>query len=323
MEIEIKAVVLAAGKSKRMKSAYSKVVHRILGKEIVNYLLDSIVKVGIKEENIVVVLGEKAGDVRSAIKRPVRYACQAEQLGTAHALLSARQAFENFTGHLLVTVGDNPYITAGELTRLIDLHRRTQSACTFISAIFPSTPPPYGRIIRDSQGRVIDVVEEIDAGPEELAIREVNASIYLFHVPTVLPLLPLIDNRNEKGEYYLTDIIKLLHDRGQAIETVRAADPAISIGINTRWELAQAQERFNRENLRRLAEEDGVTILQPDSVTVEWDVEIGRDTVIYPAVYLAAGTKIGKNCRIGPFAYLKEVVVPDDREIAFEKRTGS
>jgi len=323
MEQEIKAVVLAAGKSKRMRSASSKVVHRILGKEIINYLLDSIVMAGIKEENIIVVLGENPEEVRSTIKRPVRYASQAEQLGTAHALLSAGQALGDFKGQLLVTVGDNPYITAGELTRLIGHHRRTQAACTFIAALFPSTPPPYGRIIRDAQGRVSDVVEEIDAGPEQLAIREVNASIYMFHAPTVLPLLPLIDNGNEKGEYYLTDIIKLLHGRGQVIESVTAADHIISIGINTRWELGQAQERFNRENLRRLAEEDGVTILQPGSVTVEWDVQIGPDTVISPSVYLAAGTRIGKNCRIGPFVYLKNVVIPDGQEIAFEKRSGS
>ncbi len=322
MEInkKIKAVVLAAGKSKRMKSAYSKVKHKILGKEIINFLLDSLVEAGIAESGIVVVCGKNIDEIRGAVKRKVHYAVQEEQLGTAHALLSAGELIKDFAGDLLVTVGDNPYITAGELQKLIAHHQGTQSSCTFISAVFPFKPPPYGRVIRNQEQEVTGVVEEIDAGPEQLKIREVNSSIYLFDNAVVFPLLFKIDNNNVKGEYYLTDIIRLLRERGHRVEAVPAADYFISIGINNRWELQEAQKKFNEFRLRQLALEKGVTIFQPESVTIEYNVEIGRDTVIYPSTYIASGTVIGENCQIGPFVYLKGVTVDDNECVRFEKR---
>jgi bifunctional UDP-N-acetylglucosamine pyrophosphorylase/glucosamine-1-phosphate N-acetyltransferase len=319
-EIRTKAVVLAAGKSKRMKSRHSKIVHKILGKEIINFLLDSLVESGIHEEDIVVVCGDNIDQVRQAVKRNVRFAIQEQQLGTAHALLSAADFIKDFDGELLVTVGDNPYIIASEIQKLMAYHRKNSSACTFISAIFPHTPPPYGRVIRDAGGRVMNVVEEIDATPEELAIREVNSSIYIFDNKTVFPLLYKIDDNNAKKEYYLTDIIKILQDIDEPIFATPAEDYVISIGINNRWELQEAQARFNEQNLQRLALEEGVTILQPDTVTVELDVTVGQDTVIYPNTYIADGASIGGDCRIGPFAYLSGVSIADGETVAYEKR---
>lgn len=319
MKQEIKAVVLAAGKSKRMKSDITKVVHKILGKAIIDYLLDSLVDAGIPEENIIIVVGDNINEIKKVVKRNTGFAIQEEQLGTADALLSAKKYIENFTGDLIVTVGDNPYITSNELKKLIREHREKQAACSFISAVFPATPPPYGRVIRGETGEVLDVVEEIDASPEQLAIKEVNSSIYMFDNRTTFPLLYEIDNRNAKAEYYLTDIIKLLKKNNHRVIAVPADDYTLSIGINNKWDLQQAQEKFNERNIKRLAEEEGVTILQPASVTIEWNVEIGRDTVIYPNTYLAAGTKIGKNCRIGPFVYLKNVSLGDNREIFFKQ----
>jgi bifunctional UDP-N-acetylglucosamine pyrophosphorylase/glucosamine-1-phosphate N-acetyltransferase len=320
MKKEIKAVVLAAGKSKRMKSAFSKMVHKILGKEIINFLLDALVECGVVETDITVVIGKNADELKQVIKRNVNYAVQKEQLGTADALLAAKEYFRDFTGDLLVTVGDNPYITAGELKRLIDRHREVDSKCTFISAVFPFPPPPYGRIIREESGAVTGVVEELDCTPEQLKIREVNSSIYLFDNRVVFPLLFKIGNNNRKGEYYLTDIITLLKEVNHKIDAVKTDDYFISIGINNRWELQEAQKRFNEANLEYLAVEKGVTFLQPESVTVEYGVEIGQDTVIYPSTYIATGTTIGKNCEIGPFVYLKGVNVKDNETIRFEKR---
>lgn len=322
MEREIKAVVLAAGKSKRMKSDFSKMVHQILGKEIINYLLDSLVGSGIDEQNIIVVVGDNQDEIKSAIKRKVQYAVQGEQLGTAHALLSAGEYIDNFSGDLVVTVGDNPYINCGELQELIRQHRQVNAVGTFISAVFPSVPPPYGRVIRNEQGEVLDVIEEIDASEEQLKIREVNSSIYIFVNSITFPLLYEIDSNNEQGEYYLTDIIKILKKRGHKIHAVKTDDHFVSIGINNRWELAQAQKRFNEDNLKRLALEKGVTILQPETVTIEQDVEIGRDTVIYPSTYLASGTRIGRNCRIGPFVFLKNVKIADNEKISFAERVN-
>jgi bifunctional UDP-N-acetylglucosamine pyrophosphorylase/glucosamine-1-phosphate N-acetyltransferase len=323
MKRQIRAVILAAGKSKRMKSRLSKVLHKILGKEIINFQVDSMVDSGIAENDIIIVCGENLQAVQRVVNRDVRYCIQKEQLGTAHALLSAREYIKDFSGDLLVAVGDNPYITAKELKKLTAYHRQKKSTCTFISALFPHRPPPYGRIIRDSNGDVIDVVEEIDATLEQLKIREVNSSIYMFDNNIVYPLLDEIDNQNEKGEYYLTDIIKILKKHRQHIHAVTTDDHFVCIGINDRWELQQAQRRFNEENIQRLTREAGVTILQPETVTVEFDVEIGRDTVIYPSTYIAAGSRIGENCRIGPFAYLAGVEIKDGETVFFEKRVTS
>lgn len=318
----MKAVVLAAGKSTRMKSAKTKMAHTILGKEIINLLLDSLITCGIAPHDIVLVVSDSnAPELQRIVRHPVCYARQEPQLGTGHALLAAAEYIRDYRGPLLVTVGDNPYVTAPELQKLIDHHRRTQADCTFISAVFPGTPPPYGRILRDEREVVQGVVEEIDATPDQLQIREVNSSIYMFNNETAFPLLQRITNENAKGEYYLTDIIGLLKNAGRRVEAAVTDDYYISIGINHRWELQEAQERFNRENLKALALEAGVTILQPESVTVEFDVTIGRDTVIYPNTYIAAGTRIGENCTIGPFAYLRGVTVADGSVIIQEKRT--
>jgi bifunctional UDP-N-acetylglucosamine pyrophosphorylase/glucosamine-1-phosphate N-acetyltransferase len=320
MKKQMKAVVLAAGKSTRMKSDITKMAHKILGKEIINFLLDSLVEAGIDETDIIIVAGENMDELKQVIGRNVTYAIQEKQLGTADALLAAKEYIHDFTGDLLVTVGDNPYITAEELKKLIQRHREIDSKCTFISAVFPFTPPPYGRIIREKNQKVTGVVEEIDCTPEQLKIREVNSSIYMFDNETVFPLLFKIDNNNSKGEYYLTDIIQLLKERNHTIDAVKTDDYFISIGINNRWELQEAETRFNRDGLKKLALQEGVTILQPETVTVEYDVKIGKDTVIYPSTYIAAGTRIGTNCRIGPFVYLKNTVVKDNEEVRFQKR---
>lgn len=311
----MKAVILAAGKSKRMKSGFSKVLHKIMGKEIINFLLDSIIDAGIDESDICIVCGDNLQDVQGIVKRNVKYTVQEQQLGTADALKAANDFIRDFKGDLLVTVGDNPYITPKELKKLIAHHREKMAECSFISAVFPFTPPPYGRVIRDENGNVLGVVEEIDATPEQLAIREVNSSIYLFKNEITYPLLSLIDNNNAKSEYYLTDIIKLLKDRHFQIEAVPTDDYFISIGINNRWELSEAQKKFNEAHLKYLSLEKGVTILQPDSVTVEYGTEIGQDTVIYPNTYIANGTIIGSNCKIGPFVYLENIIIKDNSTV--------
>lgn len=320
MKKKIKAVILAAGKSKRMKSGFSKVVHKILGKEIINFLLDNLTDAGIDEPDIIIVCGGNLDEIKAVVKRKVQYAIQQEQLGTADALLSAKEYLKDFDGDVLVTVGDNPYITSAELEKLIARHHQSQSQCTFISAVFPSTPPPYGRIVRNDRREVTGVVEEIDASPEQLKIREVNSSIYLFDNRVVFPLLFKIDNNNAKGEYYLTDIIGLLKERKHRVEAVKADDYFISIGINNRWELQQAQKKFNEARMKQLAVEKGVTFLQPESVTIEYDVDIGQDTVIYPSTYIASGTTIGSNCQIGPFVYLNGAKINDNEIVRYEKR---
>jgi bifunctional UDP-N-acetylglucosamine pyrophosphorylase/glucosamine-1-phosphate N-acetyltransferase len=322
MTAKIKAVVLAAGKSTRMKSEQTKVLHRILGKEIINYLLDSLVECGIAERDIVVVVGDNRAEIEAVVKRNVVYALQQEQLGTAHALLAAREHVARHSGDLLTVVGDNPYITAAQLRKLFAQHDQNRAQCTLISAVFPEDTPPYGRVIRDAQGHIQGIVEEKDATVEQRQIREVNASIYLFDNRIVWPRLAKIDNRNAKKEYYLTDIIAILNQEKYRVEAIQADDCDIVIGINTRQDLQAAHAKFNRRIQQRLMLENGVTILQPETVTIEHDVQIGRDTVIYPCTYLAAGTCIGKNCIVGPFVYLKNVRLGDGEKIVFAKKNA-
>lgn len=322
MTRELKAVVLAAGKSTRMKSEMSKVLHPILGREIICYLLDSLLGCGLEPEDIVVVVGDNQAEVDKVIGKRFLYARQQVQLGTAHALLSAAEHIAGHAGDLLVLVGDNPYITAAELRKLIAVHQRSSAACTLISAVFPGDIPPFGRVVRDGQGKVVRIVEEKDASPEERRIREVNASIYLFDNRLVFPLLGGIGNDNVKKEYYLTDIVALLRREKLDVLAVQADDCAVAIGINDRLDLQAAHDRFNRRIQQKLMLENGVTILQPETVTIEHDVVIGRDTVLYPCTVLAAGTRIGRNCTIGPFTYLKKVSVGDDEKVIAEKREG-
>lgn len=322
MADSIKAVVLAAGKSTRMRSDLSKVLHPILGRELIRYLLDALGDCGLAAGDIVIVVGDNRAQVEKALGKGFAYASQDPPLGTAHALLSAAGLVAGHDGPLLVLVGDNPYVTAAELGRLIDRHRSSRPACTLLSAVFPGEIPPFGRIVRDGLGRVERIVEDKDAVEAERAIREVNASIYLFDWPRVFPLLAGIGNDNAKGEYYLTDIVALLRRRGLAVEALAAADFRVAIGINDRRDLQRAQEEFNRRRLERLMLEDGVTILGPETVTIEHDVEIGRDTVILPNTYLAAGTRVGRGCVIGPFALLKNVRVPDGEAREFIREQG-
>ncbi len=322
MADRIKAVVLAAGRSTRMKSDISKVLHPILGREIIRYLLDSLLDCGLEPEDIVVVVGDNRAEIEKVIGSRFLFARQHEQLGTAHALLSASAQVAAHEGGLLVLVGDNPYITAAELRKLIVAHGQGRAACTFISAVFPEDIPPFGRIVRDGRGNVQRIVEEKDASPEERRIREVNASIYLFDNRIVFPFLSRIGNDNAKKEYYLTDIIALLRRENLEVEAVQADDRDIAIGINDRRDLQAAQCKFNIRAQQRLMLENGVTILQPETVTIEHDVEIGRDTVIYPCTYIGAGTIIGKSCVIGPFACLKNARVDDGEKLEFVKKQG-
>ena len=322
MNRKIKAIVLAAGKSKRMKSDRSKVVHKILGREIINYILDALSTSGIKDEDIIIVVGENKKEVESVIERDVKYAVQKEQLGTADALMSAGTHLHDFKGDVLVTVGDNPYITSDEFQNMIRYHNDRKLKCTLLSAMFPSEPPPYGRILRDRKGNVDAIIEAPDANEDQIKIKEVNAGIYLFDNEIVFPLLRNIRSNNEKGEFYLTDIISIIKSEGHLPDAVITDNYFTAIGINNRLELAAAQEKFNKDNIKNLSEKAGVTILQPETVTIEADVEIGKDSIIFPSTYLGSGTRIGSNCRIGPFTYLRNVVIGDNQEISHQKITG-
>ncbi len=308
-----KAVVLAAGRSKRMKSARSKVVTPILGKPVLMHLLDALAGAGIAAEDTILIVSPDHDDIKRIVRRPVLYAVQDPPLGTAHALKSAMPLLTGFNGQLLVTVGDNPYIQAEDFRDLIQAHRALPVACTLLSAIFPFAPPAYGRLIRNASGDVARIVEELDASPQEKEVREVNASIYLFDYLQLVARIDQIGNANKKGEYYLTDIISILNGERQRVRAVVARDYRVSIGVNTKWELAEAIAYLNQANMKKLAEENGVLFVQPESTTVEMDVVIGADSIIHPCTVLTGGVRIGARCQVGPFVHLNGGVVDDDQ----------
>ena len=237
------AAVLAAGRSTRMKSETNKVLLPILGKPMIRYQLEALRAAGISR--IFLIVGFQADKLREELGDEVDYILQAEPRGTGHALIQARDKLLSLGTDLdvVVTVGDNPYITPGILKSLIQAHRLSRAAATIVTAVFDS-PPPYGRVVRDGRGGVLRVVEEFDATPEEMLIKEVHVSIYGFKTAIVLPLLDEIQDNNAKREYYLTDIIGILTRRGHAVETLRSKDPRLTLGINTPEELAAAESYF-------------------------------------------------------------------------------
>ena len=237
------SVVLAAGKSTRMKAGTNKVLLPILGKPMIRYQLEALRAAGI--EKVFLIVGFQAEQVKAQLGSEVDYVLQAEQKGTGHALIHARKKLLSLGPNLdvVVTVGDNPYLTSQILKDLIHLHSRSGASATIVTAVF-ETPPPYGRVIRDGRGRVLKVVEEFDATPDEKLIREVHVSIYCFRASVVLPLLDEIRNDNVKKEYYLTDIIGILAGHGHRVETLPSGDLRITLGINTPEDLAEAEMYF-------------------------------------------------------------------------------
>lgn len=310
------AVILAGGEGTRMKSAKNKLLHKILGKEIIKFPVEAAINVG--AEKVIVVVGpHNRNEIEKLFQEEVDFALQKQPLGTADAVKAAEEKLADFEGYVFVLVGDSPYVSSELLESLLEFHMKERNCVTIISSVFEQ-PPPYGRIIRDEKGWVIRVVEEIDATEEELKIKEVNSSYYCFTWEKVRPLLRQIKKNPRKGEYYLTDVVELAYKAGLKTGALRLQNPLLTKGINTRADLSEAADYYSRKNIQKL-EENGVTFFGKDKIVVEFDVEIGRDTVIYPFTYLGAGTCIGSNCEIGPFVYLKGAKIEDNSIVKFKK----
>ena len=307
------AVILAAGKGVRMRSDLPKVLHPLLGKPLVSYVVEACRKA--KVNRTILVIGHRADLVRQTLGNGIEYVEQKEQLGTGHALMMAAEILKGVEGDLLTLVGDTPFLTGSILRKLVHHHNRTGAAATVMTTII-DPPPAYGRIIRDAEGKILRIVEERDATPEEKRIAEVNSSHYCFRAEKVLPLLHRIKTNNDQGEYYLTDAVQLLVEEGERVETLTEKDPSILIGINSRLELTNASKHLQQRILEHLMDH-GTTILDASSVYIEPDVKIGKDTVIHPYCSIIGKTKIGARCVIGPQVKLKEAVIGDDCTVEF------
>ena len=305
------AVILAAGQGTRMKSSRPKVLHEILGRPMIAYLLDTLKEAGVND--IVVVVGHQAEAVKDALQDyGVRFVIQEHQLGTGHAVQVAMGAVPASAATVMVLCGDAPLISGESITALQKLHGASGAAVT-VQTIELLDGAHYGRVVRDEAGRVSAVVQAKDSHdrPDLLAIREINTGAYCFDAAFLGEGLMKIPKSPVTGEIYLTDLIHIAREQGRPVEAFIDPDWEALLGINSRAELAGATGTVKRRiNARHM--DQGVTFIDPEATYIESGVVIGKDTVIYPNVYLQGKTVIGENCRIEAAVKIVDSVLEND-----------
>jgi len=304
------AIILAAGVSTRMNTQMPKVLHEVCGRPMLAYVLDACKQVDVSK--IYVVVGFGAEQVRKCFHdvQDLVWIEQTEQLGTAHAVLCCKEYLKDFAGETLILCGDGPLIRSRTLKLLIEKHRAEQAAATLATAVLED-PTGYGRIIRDVYGNIQGIVEDSDCTREQLAVKEVNPSYYLFNNKILFEALENVKPDNVKGEYYLTDALSGIITTGHKVVAITAVRPEEAMGVNSRSELSVASKIMQRRIQQELMDH-GVTIVDPDNTWIDARAQIGQDTVIEPFTYIHGEVKIGKACRIGPFAFLRHGTVLGD-----------
>jgi bifunctional UDP-N-acetylglucosamine pyrophosphorylase/glucosamine-1-phosphate N-acetyltransferase len=310
---DISIIILAAGKGTRMRSELAKVLHRAGGRSLIEHVIRACQP--LKPGQIVAVVGHQAEAVAAAVgeldlRIPVQTVVQLPQRGTGHAMQVARRAIRKSARLAVVLPGDAPLLRTETLAALVDTHRRGEAAATILSAEL-ADPAGYGRIVRDSEGRVLAIVEDKALTPEQREIREVNSSIYCFTLEKLWPCLAALRPDNAHRELYLTDAIALLRQRNERVLAYIAGDPNEVVGCNTRAHLADADRVFRARKAAELMDA-GATIYLPETVVIDPDVTAGSDTVIEPGVRLLGKTRIGARCQIGAGSVLIDMRVDDD-----------
>ncbi len=308
--MNFKAIILAAGKGTRMKSKYPKVIHKVCGKEMVNHIIDVSKKSGVKD--IVAILGHESEVVKNVLPQDTMIAMQTEQLGTGHAVKMAKQ-YINDEDTIVILCGDTPLIKEETLKKLFDYHIENNYKATVLTTKVEN-PTGYGRVIRDNNEDLLKIVEQKDGNEEELAVNEINSGIYCFEGKMLRESLDLLDNNNAQGEYYLTDTIKILRDKGFKVGAYNGSTIEELMGVNSRVELAKA-ENLMRKRINEFHLVNGVTIIDTKSTYIESDVQIGQDTIIYPGVMLHGCTQIGEECILGMNTSITNSVIGDYTEI--------
>ncbi|MEG1310778.1 MAG: bifunctional UDP-N-acetylglucosamine diphosphorylase/glucosamine-1-phosphate N-acetyltransferase GlmU [Romboutsia sp.] len=308
--MNFKAIILAAGKGTRMKSKHPKVIHKVCGKEMVNHVIDVSKKSGV--EDVVVILGHGSETVKDKIPENSMIAMQTEQLGTGHAVIMAKEYIED-NDTIVVLCGDTPLVKEETLKKLFDYHIENQYHATVLTTKVEN-PTGYGRIIRDENEDLLKIVEQKDATEEEKKAKEINSGIYCFYGKSLRESLDLLDNNNAQGEYYLTDTIKIMRDRGRKVGAFNGSTIEELMGVNSRVELSKAEE-IMRKRINEYHMINGVTIIDANSTYIESDVEIGNDSIVYPGVMLKGNTKIGSSCLIGMNSSITNSIIGDYTEV--------
>jgi len=301
MTDDLDVIILAAGLGTRMKSDTIKILHRAAGRPLIDYVLD--LAAAVSGRPPIMVIGHQRDKVQAAVGDRARYAVQEDPRGTGHAVLQAAPLLGG--GSVLILSGDVPLTRPETLHRLIEKHCSEKNALTF-ATMRPAQPARYGRIVRGGDGTVQRIVEAKDATPDELAIGEVNAGIYLFEADGFADHLRALTPDNEQREYYLTDLVTTLRAAGKGVGTVVVDDPVETLGVDSRAQLAAAEAEIQRRVVERLMSE-GVTFRNPGTVVIDSTVSVGNDTVIYPFVTLEGKTRIGPRCVIEPGVHLVNV----------------
>ena len=316
------AIILAAGKSTRMKSKVPKALHPVCGRPMLHYVIQACYDAGVTRILMVVghgkdqIMGEFGGDKRIA------WVEQTEQLGTGHAAMVCRDELKKHpTGDVFILAGDGPLIRGEVLKTLHNAHKDEHAAASMATAILED-PTGYGRIHRDAEGNFLDIIEQIDCTPEQLKIQEVFPSYYCVKNQDLLDALGKLTNQNKKGEYYLTDVFGHLRRAGKKVVAVQAVTQEDVIGVNNRQQLAEV-DAIMQERIQRKLREAGVTIVSAPNTYVEDGASIGQDTVIQPFTFIGRGATIGADCVIGPFACVApDSIVPEGTTLAGSPTTA-
>ena len=305
-------IILAAGEGTRLKSKYPKAVLPLCGKPLVLHALATVKET--QADPVIVVIGAGADQMQTLLADcGAVIVDQAERKGTGHAVMCAEPALQGHQGDVIVTCADIPLVRPQTLTQLVRHHTTTSAAATVLTAICED-PTGYGRVVRDEEGMVRQIIEHKDADDQTRQIREINTSIYCFNTPALLAALPRITADNAQGEYYLTDVIPQLLKEGEPVAAVSAASYQEVMGINTRAQHAEA-ERIARDRVRQRVMAAGVMLIDPPSTFIDQDVEIGPDTVIWPGALILGRTRVGRDCVIQSNVRLEGCEVADRVQI--------
>ncbi len=306
----VTAVILAAGEGTRMESELPKVLHKLCGRTMIGHVLEALQPAA---ENNTVIIGHRAEEVRKSIGEDFTFAYQLQQRGTGHAVAQALDYIPE-KGEVLIVCGDTPLLTSDIFKELLAFHREEGCAAAVLTADLEE-PFGYGRIIRDKTGKVIKIIEEKDASPQERQIKEINTGTYCVEANLLKEALTLISNDNVKGEYYLTDLVQILNDRHHKVSALKIDDFFLAQGINTRVQLAEAETVLRRRINEKLMLQ-GVTMMDPSSTYIDIDVQVGRDTVIMPQTMIQGVSSIGERCVVGPQSRVVDSALGD--EVTFQ-----
>jgi bifunctional UDP-N-acetylglucosamine pyrophosphorylase/glucosamine-1-phosphate N-acetyltransferase len=301
-------VVLAAGKGKRMRSTLTKVLHPICGKPMLFYVLKLVEKLNVLK-TIVVVGRQKERVVNQFKNWNVTFVDQDKQLGTADAVMRAEGALHDLDADVLILAGDTPLLDYTTIRRMLKLHAEEKSDITLLTTELEN-PTGYGRILRVN-GTIEGIVEEKDATEKERRIKEVNAGVYLFRKEGLFDTLKKIRPDNIQGEYYLTDVVRIIQGEKGSIHSVKADDWREVTGINDRATLSFVAELI-AERIKERMMKSGVSIISPKDTVIEYGVEVGKDTVLYPFVTLEGNTSIGEGCRIHSYCSIRDSMIGND-----------